>query len=198
MNSRYIAFDVETPNYANNRISSIGITIIENGVIAEEFYSLVNPEVRFDSFNIRLTGITPRMVEDKPTFPQIWEKIAPIMESGPLIAHNAPFDMGVLAKCLSAYQIDWKRFVYYACTCSMGRACYPELRNHKLNTLCDYLGFELEHHNAGSDSRACAELLLEYMRHSLEVDRYLRLYDIENRRTLRCLPELKKKEIAQT
>ena len=29
MTGRYIAFDVETPNSANNRMSAIGVTVIE-------------------------------------------------------------------------------------------------------------------------------------------------------------------------
>lgn len=29
MSERYIAFDGETPNYANDRISAIGISVIE-------------------------------------------------------------------------------------------------------------------------------------------------------------------------
>ena len=30
---RYIAFDVETPNARNDRISAIGVTVIEDGAI---------------------------------------------------------------------------------------------------------------------------------------------------------------------
>jgi DNA polymerase III epsilon subunit-like protein len=190
MNNRYIAFDVETPNFANDRISSIGITIVENGAVVDAFDSLVNPETRFDSFNIRLTGITPERVKGQPTFPQLWETIAPIMSSGLLIAHNAPFDLGVLAKCLTAYQITWRPYTYYACTCAMGRVCYPKLENHKLNTLCCHLGLTLDHHNAGSDSRACAELLLHYLGNALKVDRFLRRYNLEQRRTEGRLPAL--------
>jgi len=189
MSSRYIAFDVETPNYANDRISAIGVTVIENGVVVDDIYTLVNPEVHFDSFNIHLTGITPELVADKPTFPQLWAKIEPVMGSGLLIAHNAPFDMGVLAHCLNAYHIEWQPFTYYACTCSMGRACYPYLENHKLNTLCEYLGLDLTHHNAGSDSRACAGLLLDYIGHGIKVDRFLRRYDLEQCRTQRHIPK---------
>lgn len=189
MSERYIAFDVETPNYANDRISAIGISVIENGHIIHNFYTLVNPEAHFDSFNIQLTGITPEMVTDKPTFPMLWEEIRPLMDSGLLIAHNAPFDMGVLAQCLNDYGIEWQPFTYYACTCVMGQACYPNLNNHKLNTLCDHLRLELDHHNAGSDSRACAELLLDYIRHGLKPDRFLRRYDLSRRRTLRTIPK---------
>ncbi len=183
MNNRYIAFDVETPNSANNRISAIGITVVENGRIVEEISSLINPEVDFDYFNIRLTGITPDMVQYKPTFADLWRKIEYIMDSGLLIAHNAPFDMSVLSKCLNAYQIEWHPFSYYACTCAMGRACYPELENHKLNTLCGYLGITLSHHDAGSDSHACAELLQNYISRGINVDRYMRHYDMIEKKT---------------
>ena len=34
--SRYIVFDVETPNAANNRMSAIGLTVVENGLRSEE------------------------------------------------------------------------------------------------------------------------------------------------------------------
>ena len=33
MQNKYIVFDVETPNVANDRISAMGITVVENGKI---------------------------------------------------------------------------------------------------------------------------------------------------------------------
>lgn len=182
---RYIAFDVETPNAANSRMSAIGITVVEHEMVVEEFYSLVDPEVDFDYFNVALTGITPEMVEDQPTFPQLWREIGPILDSGLLVAHNAPFDMSVLAKCLNWYGLEWKSPVPYACTCQMGRRCYPGLPNHKLNTLCEYLDIGLDHHNAGSDSRACAEVLIACIDRGVDVDRFRRSYDLRRCRTLR-------------
>ena len=53
----YVVFDVETPNRANDRMSAIGITIIRNGRIADDYYTLVDPETHFDCFNTKLTGI---------------------------------------------------------------------------------------------------------------------------------------------
>ena len=96
MNNRYIVFDVETPNAANNRMSALGITVVDNGAITDEWYSLVDPQVRFDVFNVKLTGITPEMVRDQPTFQELWGQIRPLFDSGILVAHYAPFDMGVL------------------------------------------------------------------------------------------------------
>lgn len=54
MEEKYTVFDVETPNGANDRICSIGISEIENGMIIESQNIFVNPECEFDSFNIHI------------------------------------------------------------------------------------------------------------------------------------------------
>lgn len=177
MIERYIAFDVETPNSFNHRMSSIGISVIEDGEIVREFDTLINPETHFDRFNVQLTGISPYLVEDAPNFAQIWELIGPLMSSGVLLAHNAPFDLGVLAKCLRDYEIDWKPRVRYADTCRMARVCYPKLVNHRLNTVSEHLGVTLDHHQASSDAHACAEIFLHCQKDGLKVNRFLRTYD---------------------
>jgi DNA polymerase-3 subunit epsilon len=180
MQERYVAFDVETPNYANDRISAIGITVVENGSVSQEFAALVNPETAFSRFHIGLTGITPEMVVDQPTFPVLWEQIEPLMGSGLLIAHNAPFDLSVLAKCLRDYGIQWHPYVQYACTCQMSRRLLPQLPNHKLDTLCDYLQLHLQHHQAGSDSRACGEILIYHLQHGAKMAPFIRTYDLQH------------------
>lgn len=175
---RYIAFDVETPNRANDRMSAIGVAVAEDGAVVQSFSTLVNPETYFNSFNVRLTGITPEAASKALTFRELWPRLEPIFSSGILAAHNAPFDMRVLSKCLAAYGIKWKRTVEYACTVQMGRACFPELPNHKLDTLCAHLGVPLNHHQAGSDSLACAMLLIRYQEEGLRIERFHRKFDI--------------------
>ena len=173
--SRFIIFDVETPNYRCNRMSAIGITVLEDGVVTNEFSSLINPETDFDAFNIRLTGIDEELVRDAPTFPELWPQIEPLMSSGLLVAHNAVFDLGVLKKCLDYYEIDWKPYARYLCTVQMGRRILPGM-SHKLNTLCDYYGIALNHHQAESDSHACAEILLRYLESGADVRQQIRTY----------------------
>ena len=181
---RFVAFDVETPNAANDRMSAIGAAVVEDGEVVSTFSSLVDPEVHFDLFNIRLTGITPDRVRTAPNFAALWTELGPLLQSGVLVAHNAPFDLRVLSCCLDAYGIDMPRFLPYACTVQMGRRCYPELPNHKLDTLCRYRGIALEHHRADSDALACAKLLLDYEDGGPEVGNFLRRYDWWTRRTL--------------
>ncbi len=175
--SRFVVFDVETPNRQNNRMSAIGITVIEDGTIVDEFYSLVNPEQPFDYFNVQLTGISEETVWNSPTFGELWERIEPLMSAGMLVAHNAVFDMGVLKKCLADYGIQWKSNALYMCTVQMGKRILPGM-SHKLNVLCDYYGISLDHHQAASDSRACAEIFLRYLEAGADIRKHVKTYKL--------------------
>ena len=175
--SRFIAFDVETPNRLNHRMNAIGITVIDNESITEDFYSLVDPQTHFDYFNTKLTGINEDVVRGAPAFPELWAKIEPLMSSGILVAHNAVFDMGVLKKCLNGYDIFWKQSARYLCTVQMGKRVLPGM-SHKLNVLCDYYGICLNHHNAASDSQACAKILMRYIDAGADIKRHIRTYSL--------------------
>lgn len=172
---RYIVFDVETPNRYNNRISAIGITVIEDGKIIDNYFSLVDPEQPFDWFNSKLTGINEETVFGEPAFPELWNQIEPIISSGILVAHNASFDIGVLRKCLAGYGIHWKPYVKGICTVIMGRTLLPGI-SHRLNDLCEYYGIALNHHQADSDSKAAAEILLRYLENDADPMKYIRTY----------------------
>lgn len=173
---RYIVFDTETPNCGNDSICSIGISVVEDGKMICERYDLVDPEARFDVFNVNLHGISPDMVRFEKNFPLLWEELEPIFDSGILVAHNAAFDLGVLSKVFRRYNIR-RPGDDYLCTVQLGRLCLPQAPNHKLNTLCELLQIPLDHHNAASDSRACAELLCYYQKHGVQLERHVRHWD---------------------
>lgn len=173
--NRFIVFDVETPNRYNDRMSAIGVTVIEDGIIKDSFFSYVNPETFFDFFNTQITGINEDTVAGAPAFPELWKTIAPIMGSGILVAHNAVFDLAVLKKCLLGYGIDWKDRIPYCCTVRMGRAILPQIK-HSLDVVCRYYGIPLSHHQADSDSKACAEILLRYMKGGADPGKYVKEY----------------------
>ena len=154
---RFTFFDVETPNKRNGSIISIGIcTIDENGKEESKYY-LINPEERFDDFNIKLTGITPMMVSDKPTFDEVWEEIERDFTNAIVVAHNASFDLNVLDKCLDKYNIR-KPHIYYTCTLKLAQQLLCR-ESSKLNDLCYYFGIGLpQHHSADCDAKACMEI----------------------------------------
>ena len=171
----YIVFDVETPNRANNRMSAIGISAIKDNRIVANYFSLVNPETYFDYFNTRLTGIDTEKVKGAPNFAKLWKIVEPVMSKGILVAHNAVFDMSVLRHCLRDYGITWKPTADYLCTVQIGRRVLPDIK-HNLDVMCNHYGISLDHHQADSDSRACAEILLRYMESGVDVSQYVRKY----------------------
>ncbi len=177
MSEKFTVFDVETPNAANDRICSIGLSVIENGEIIESRNIFVNPECAFDQLNIRIHGITEAAVKNASIFPQIWCEIRPIFYDRVVIAHNACFDLSVLRKTLTAYGIE-DQPLHYIDTVKAARDIYPFLPDHKLNTLCDYLEIPLNHHDSGSDSRATAELFLDMCRRGMDVNCFARRYTL--------------------
>lgn len=101
-----------------------------------------------------------------PKFPEVWRQIQTCFKQNNLIvAHNAPFDCGVLTGCLDYYGLEQPHYLSL-CTVKTSRKLFPEMSNHKLNTVCDNLQISLtNHHDALEDSRACAEILLYQEKH---------------------------------
>ena len=96
---KYIVIDLETTGNSpatNDKIIDVGIVIIEDHHITEEYSTLLNPNKPIPPFISNLTGILDKDVKDAPTFSEKAEHIAGMFEDGYLIAHNVPFDLGFL------------------------------------------------------------------------------------------------------
>ena len=172
---RTVAFDVETPNMRNDTICSIGISVFEEGALREEGHYLVDPETDFDATNIWIHGIRPEDVAQAPTFPELWPLIGPVLHSGIAVAHNAAFDLGVLRKLFLRYDMEENQIIYI-CTCRMTRKLLPSLPDHRLPTICRAYGISLDHHDAGSDSRACGEIFQRLLAQGAKMEPFLREY----------------------
>ena len=62
----FVAIDVETANADMASICQIGIAKFENGVLVEEWVSLINPEDYFHFINVDIHGIGESDVADEP------------------------------------------------------------------------------------------------------------------------------------
>ncbi len=142
-------------------VCSVGLVEVKDGVIVQEKYTLVNPHDRFDPFCVAVHGITPGMVEDAPSFPEVWEDIRSLIEGRTLVAHNASFDMSVLRGCMDAFGFDYPDCTY-VCSYLLSRKIWPGLPGYKLNQMAAYHGLSgFRHHDALEDARIAAQLLLK-------------------------------------
>ena len=156
--SKFTAIDFETANqYANSACSLAAVTIVD-GERSTEAYTLIKPPfMRFDPMNVSIHGITADQVAGKPTFDSLWNRIRTHLEGRVVIAHYAVFDMRVLRSMLKTYQLD-KPMMRYACTVEISRKVWPDLPNHKLDTMGRFLGITFQHHQALDDARTCAAI----------------------------------------
>src|SRR3546814_21140868 len=84
--------------------------------------------MRFAPMNIAIHGIQPHDFEHEPEFPGIWDELLPHLEATPLLlAHNAPFDIGVLRDVLTAYGLPWPS-LRFPCPVKLARAPRSEER----------------------------------------------------------------------
>ncbi len=160
--------DFETANAARGSVCSVGVAVIRDGDIIESCERLIRPHFSccyFDPFNTAIHGISSSDVKDAPEFDELSPWFFNLLDTDLVIAHNAAFDIGVLRHACDLYGMKYPEFDYF-CTCKAAQRFWPELWNHKLNTLCDYIGHEFVHHNAKEDAEAAAKVLLTMLNSS--------------------------------
>ena len=163
------SLDFETANRSRASICAAGLAVFENGELTEAPYWLVRPPKGKGWFLTEFTenchGLTWFDVQDAPEFsaiaPELLERLT---RADIVIAHNAPFDIGALRATLDHFGLACPEFDY-VCTCRIAKRIWPDLPNHKLNTLAAHIGHEFHHHHAQSDAETAGRVLLVMMKH---------------------------------
>ena len=159
-NDRYVVVDLEaTSTGSKAKIIQVGIVVIEDGEIVEQYATDVNPHEHLDSHIKELTGLTDKRLAKAPEFSQVAREIFELVKDGIFVAHNVQFDANLLAEFLflEGYELRTPRID----TVELAQVFYPQLEKYNLGILCQELGIPLEQaHTALSDAQATAELFL--------------------------------------
>ena len=157
----YVVVDVETTGGRgeNHRVTEIGAVKVRGGQVVDRFQTLLNPQRSIPPNIIRLTGISPAMVETAPYFADVADEFEAFMQDAIFVAHNVEFDYGFIA---AEFRRIGRPFRYpKLCTCASMRRLYPGHRSYSLASLCRAYDIPLkQHHRALCDAEAAAELLL--------------------------------------
>ena len=156
----FVAIDFETANRYPTSACALGLVVVENGLIAAEHYWLIRPFPDIFEFSF-IHGIYAETVENEPTFDVIWSQIRPLLEDSFVIAHNAAFDTQVLRRVLMHYDLALPQF-RYACSIKIAKKVWKkEFPKYGLKYLSEQFEIPLQHHNALSDTRACAKIIIK-------------------------------------
>ena len=161
----FAAIDFETANEWPSSVCSVGVVVVRDGAVTERFYSLIHPEPEYFHWACRrVHGLGPQDTEDAPVFPYVWEKIEPLIDGLPLVAHNAGFDEACLKAVFRVYRMDYPDYVFLDTLAGSRRHFGNTLPNHQLQTVSAACGYNLlNHHHALADAEACAAIAMRIL-----------------------------------
>jgi len=159
----FCAIDFETATFHRSSACAVGLIVVEQGEITDEYYTLIRPpENVYYRKCIDVHGILPEDTEEALPFPEVYPEIRSRLAGRTVVAHNERFDRGVLDASLSHYGIQAPELhleTSWECTLKIYRA--KGYRPADLGACCRRQGIALDHHQALSDARGCALLYLK-------------------------------------
>lgn len=160
-NINFVALDFETATSNRASACEVGLTFVEGGEIVKSEAWFIKPFCnRFDEMSINIHGITPDMTSSAPSFAEQWETLSSRLKGKTVVAHYAPFDMGVIRdECLRCgVPLPEFRFID---SCYLARFVVPGIESYSLDTICNHFGIGTEgHHRSEADALMCAKLML--------------------------------------
>ena len=174
----YCVFDLETTGFDADLdgITEVAVCKVKNGQIIDEFTTFVNPEKPIP-YNVQeLTHITDDMVKDAPKMSDMIPEFLEFVKGSVLVAHNAHFDISFIANKAKKLGLDFRPYVID--TYEISLELYNAVENHKLGTLVEYLGIELEGaHRAINDTRATAKMFIrmkeDCIKENIDINNYI-------------------------
>jgi len=171
--SKFLALDFETANDHKLSACSVGFVLFDKNNVIGKFESLIKPPTNYDQLwrtNYNTHGIIRSKYMKANTFPQVWKSLQTkySISSSTIVCHNAGFDMNILLELFTHYKISAPKF-YYLDTINIAKLTWKS-PNYRLSTLASRLKIPLNHHDALSDSLACAKIAMKSLNYHKEED----------------------------
>ena len=158
----YVVFDIETTGFnpGSDAITEIAAVKVKDGIVLDEFSTFVNPERNIPKEVQELTHITPDMVKDAPKIEEALKEFLDFSKDCVIVAHNARFDTSFIN--YYADKCGYEKPKHIIDTLAISREMFEGYENHKLGTIAENLGIELENaHRAINDARATAKVFIK-------------------------------------
>lgn len=161
-----VVFDTETTGLSlSDRIVQIaGLRIAGGRLTGEQFDTLVNPGRPIPPASTTIHHITDAMVANAPDMTTALRGFHHFSEGAVLIAHNAPFDMGMLRVAEGETRLHFPNRVMD--TVLLSAMIWGQSASHSLDAICARLGITIPahlRHTAMGDADATAQAYLRML-----------------------------------
>jgi DNA polymerase III subunit epsilon len=144
-------------------MTEIAMMKVKNGVLLDEFSTLINPLVTIPASITNLTGIDNLMVADAPTAREVVPTIVNFLGDAVFVAHNAQFDWGFVSET-AVRERGIELINRQLCTVKLSRRILPHLPSKSLGPVTDALNITIpERHRASGDAYATALVLVKFL-----------------------------------
>ena len=156
----FAAIDFETATNERNSACAVGVVVFEQGLPTDTRQLLIRPpDNDYDPLNTMIHGIGPSDTRRSPEFPEVWERVAKMIDGRLVVAHNTAFDLSVLRISAEHHGYEPDPFPF-ACTYRIARSAMPDATSWSLDVLANEFGIPLSHHDPLSDAHAAGLLWL--------------------------------------
>jgi DNA polymerase III subunit epsilon len=160
--ANFVAIDFETANNYRHSACAVGIVTVTDDIITDEYYTLIQPpHNQYNYHNIMVHGIRPEDTINAPTFDDIYFEVKQRLQNQIVVAHNESFDRSVLRKTMEHFGLNYNQLNLaekWECTYRIFQL--KGLKPTKLSDCARHFNLQLNHHEALSDARVCAQLYL--------------------------------------
>jgi DNA polymerase-3 subunit epsilon len=165
MESGLAVVDVETSGLSprrGGRVIEVAAVLLREGKVVGELESLLRVNCSIHPAAARVHGIGWEMLCHAPEPEEVWRRFLSFVGRRPLVAHNAPFDMGFIRHELALLGLPFAN--RSICTLRMASRRFPELASHRLEALARHLLGSIPEdcrlHRALGDARLAARVWL--------------------------------------
>ncbi|WP_462392348.1 3'-5' exonuclease [Clostridium cadaveris] len=162
-----VVFDVESTGVDVNKDEIVQIAAVKlcsdgSYTVFEEF---LKPSKSVGDSE-RVHGFSDEFLKENGCKPQEGlRKFLEFIDGTVIVGHNVQYDLSILKSQLYRLGMSDYRIKDFYDTLDMSRKLFPELPNHKLSTLSDYIGVsQLPDHNAMNDILATKDVLLHMVK----------------------------------
>ncbi len=171
-NGGFALLDIETTGFgmhSGDRIVEVGLVLTDAKLVTEHSWTtLINPQRDVGPSGVH--GIQQEWVSKAPTFFEVADHVASLLDGRHVVAHNSSFDIGFLrsefANTSVRTNIDRLEVI---CSMRLSKALLPSQSRYKLSWLAHSLGLRPSDHSALGDALTTLELFTRLIEASPEV-----------------------------